>query len=108
MALINCGECSREVSDKATNCPHCGAPVASAQESRAAGAPLTTVQETSKKLKLQIVVASLMFWVGVIWVGVQIGSPPTAGEQSSIGIILLAVGLTWYIVTRFRIWWHHK
>jgi|GEM_PF-2196951 len=27
MAMIRCGECSREVSDKAASCPACGAPV---------------------------------------------------------------------------------
>ena len=27
MALIKCTECGREISDKAGNCPHCGAPV---------------------------------------------------------------------------------
>ena len=26
MALINCSECGKEISDKATSCPHCGAP----------------------------------------------------------------------------------
>ena len=26
MALIKCAECSKEISDKATTCPHCGAP----------------------------------------------------------------------------------
>ena len=26
MALINCPECDREVSDKAPTCPHCGVP----------------------------------------------------------------------------------
>lgn len=29
MALINCKECSKEISDKAQTCPHCGAPIAS-------------------------------------------------------------------------------
>ncbi|RII26755.1 MAG: hypothetical protein CXR31_10130 [Geobacter sp.] len=28
MALINCPECSREISDKANACPHCGYPIA--------------------------------------------------------------------------------
>lgn len=28
MALINCNECGREVSDKAISCPGCGAPIA--------------------------------------------------------------------------------
>lgn len=27
MVLIACSECGKEVSDKATSCPHCGAPV---------------------------------------------------------------------------------
>jgi transglutaminase/protease-like cytokinesis protein 3 len=30
MALIDCTECHKQVSDKATACPHCGAPIASA------------------------------------------------------------------------------
>lgn len=28
MALINCSECGKEVSDKAAACPHCGNPIA--------------------------------------------------------------------------------
>lgn len=28
MALINCAECGKEVSDRAPICPHCGAPIA--------------------------------------------------------------------------------
>lgn len=28
MALISCAECSKEISDKASSCPHCGAPQA--------------------------------------------------------------------------------
>ena len=27
MALINCPECSKEISDKASSCPFCGCPV---------------------------------------------------------------------------------
>jgi len=27
MALFNCTECGREISDKAVSCPHCGCPV---------------------------------------------------------------------------------
>jgi uncharacterized membrane protein YvbJ len=108
MALINCGECGKEVSDKAANCPNCGAPIASAKETRAAGAPLTTVQETSKKLKLQIVVSSIMFWIGSIWIMVVAQSPAITEKSYNTAIILLGVGITWYIITRFRIWWHHK
>lgn len=34
MALIECAECKKEVSDKAAACPHCGAPVAAAAPKR--------------------------------------------------------------------------
>ncbi|MDR0726400.1 MAG: hypothetical protein LBF59_10405 [Prevotellaceae bacterium] len=27
MALINCSECGKNISDKAANCPHCGNPL---------------------------------------------------------------------------------
>lgn len=27
MSLKECAECSKDVSDKATKCPHCGAPI---------------------------------------------------------------------------------
>ncbi|MDD5212605.1 MAG: hypothetical protein PHV62_09350 [Sulfuricurvum sp.] len=27
MALINCSECGKEISDKANTCPHSGAPI---------------------------------------------------------------------------------
>lgn len=31
MALIKCPECGKEISDKATNCPHCGVPMRATQ-----------------------------------------------------------------------------
>lgn len=34
MALINCIECNREVSDKAASCPNCGCPIASVESSK--------------------------------------------------------------------------
>ncbi len=36
MALINCEECKKEISDKAATCPHCGCPAAHIAESKAA------------------------------------------------------------------------
>lgn len=39
--IISCGECGRDVSDKAAACPHCGAPAA-AKPARAANQPNRT------------------------------------------------------------------
>lgn len=32
MALINCPECGKEISDKAASCPNCGCPIANDQQ----------------------------------------------------------------------------
>lgn len=37
MALIECGECGREVSDKAASCPGCGSPMATQRVSTGKG-----------------------------------------------------------------------
>lgn len=106
MAIIKCSECGNQVSSKATACPHCGAPVAAAAvEAEHAGAPLTTVQETSKKLKLHIIIASVVFWAGVLWAIVEFQADESPGFA---WLVLVLIGLVWYIATRARIWWHHK
>jgi DNA-directed RNA polymerase subunit RPC12/RpoP len=75
MALIKCAECSKEISDQAPSCPHCGAPVK----------PNAKVTATSKQTK----VATAIFWVLVIgfflWVWSMIGgshdAPATAASS---------------------------
>ncbi len=108
MALISCPECNNQVSSTAATCPQCGAPIAEAAGSKAAGAPLTTVQETSKRLKAHIIFSSIIFWIGVVWLFVGINAEKQGGEQSEIPGLMLFVGIVWYIATKFRIWWHHK
>jgi len=108
MPLIACPDCSTQVSDRAPTCPQCGAPIAGRQEAAAAGALLTTVQETSKRLKVHILIAALCFWVGLIGTNVLMFDARTGVALTIIPSLLTVVGLLWYIVTKFRIWWHHK
>ncbi len=107
MALISCPECNNQVSSTAAACPRCGAPIAGALEARAAGASLTTVQETSKRLKLHTLGAVLLIIIGVFWLIAEINAVDGQG-QAGISTLLIMAGLIWYFVTRFRIWWHHK
>jgi len=109
MALINCPDCGNQVSDRAPTCPKCGAPIAGREETITLGDSLTTIQETSKRLKAQIVMSSLCFWVGLLLLVVVANATKTGEEFSpAFPILLSAVGLIWYLTTRFRIWWHHK
>ena len=72
MALIECPDCSKKVSDSAPACPSCGRPIASAREAQAAGVALTTIQETSKKLKAHQLVSVLTIFIGTIWFFVKV------------------------------------
>lgn len=102
MALIKCPECSKEVSNKAPSCPHCGTPIAAASDQTETGVVLTTVQETSKKLKIHILISACLFWGGLILIFTAIGS------VRAIGTLIMFIGMIWYLITRFNIWWHHK
>lgn len=106
MALIECGECGVEVSDKAAACVKCGAPVAGAAEVRAAGAALNTIQETSKKFKLQTLASVSMIIIGSVMIYSR--APYGALGVPATPVLLVVIGLVWYVVNRFRIWWHHK
>lgn len=42
MALINCPECGKEISDKATNCPNCGMPIGNKKFCKFCGEQINT------------------------------------------------------------------
>jgi uncharacterized membrane protein YvbJ len=113
MALISCPKCTNIVSNTAFACPNCGAPIANAaREQRSLGTPLSTIQETSKRLKLQIAIAALIWWIGILWViiGMTARSGYPNSDHGSLGIpgFMLFFSTFWYFVTKIRIWWHHK
>ena len=105
MALIACPECGHQVSSAAPSCPGCGAPIAGAAELSAVGATITTVQETSKRLKLHTLISVVMICVGVVWAMAVAQDPNGSG---TLAALLIVAGLVWYLVSRVRIWWHHK
>lgn len=107
MVLITCPECSREVSDRATSCPQCGCPITSSSDFNASGTALTTIQETSKRLKIHMIFSSIILFIGMTWVVLGIVVSPNS-EPSRVSSLVAFAGLIWYLVTRFRIWWHHK
>lgn len=105
MSLINCSECNHEVSDKAESCPKCGLPISNAKETLAAGTQINTIQETSKKFKMQTLISVSMIIIGFVWL---FNNDSTHATIKDIPAILIWTGLIWYLVNRIRIWWHHK
>lgn len=102
MALINCPDCEQQVSENAPACPKCGSPIAGVKEAAGSGvAQLTTTQGTSKTIKMHTMLASLLVigGFGLIF----------TGNQDMYGLAggMLTIGIVWYLVARFKKWWHH-
>ena len=82
MALINCHECSKEISDSASSCPGCGAPIGSTQPKKGDMVPFT-VQEaavmlskkkkTSHILHLLLSIITAGIWI-IIWIIVALSN----------------------------------
>lgn len=104
MALINCPECKKEISDKALSCPACGFQI-SFQAITAANSDLTTIQETGKRLKAQLVISGLMFWISLVWLVIN-------DSENRVTTVILCVlvffSLIYFVGIKIRIWWNHK
>lgn len=106
MALINCSECGKSISDRANACPHCGNPML-ASASAAAPTPVSvteastvTTQATGKGPKIAQLVGFLFITAGVV--------SCVAGPEylhSASGLLLLGVAI-WF-AGRFAAWWGH-
>jgi len=106
MALIKCPECNAEISSNAESCPKCGYPIAGGGSTQAHGGKIQTVEQTSKRYKLQQLLSSLLIIGSIIVLTVaHSGSEPS--EAAAFGVLGLVVGFIWFIVVRFMTWWHH-
>jgi len=67
MAMIECSECRKQISDKAAACPHCGAPVVSALSSASTLTPTASIQPLKKKTNPATWVVLALIVVAAIW-----------------------------------------
>lgn len=89
MALIECAECERQVSDKAAACPGCGAPIA-APHSPAAPASSSPVMRAGAK------------WEGLGFLLIVAGMIIGMAGAGGLGWTCAIVGLVMFIVGRFQ------
>jgi hypothetical protein len=61
MALISCGECGEEISDRAPACPHCGVPL------HVGGVPLRNAPSTVEKNPAAYGVMGAVFLILFMW-----------------------------------------
>ena len=90
MALINCTECGKEISDKAATCPNCGAPVTVQSSPQKGNTSPTKVKREGSKWEGA---GTLLVIAGII-------IPFTGNFQ--LGGILFIIGLVVFIIGRFK------
>lgn len=106
MALVTCIECGRTVSNLASACPNCGAPVQGRAAAAAVGQGVVTTEATSKRLKLHSLGAGILVIFGF---AASIAAAYSGSKEPSlVGGLSILIGLPWFVITRFRIWWHHR
>jgi hypothetical protein len=99
MTMIQCSECGRAISDRASHCIGCGAPTAKLSgldwlPQRSTGAP-----PSRRQLWLRGTAASGLLVAGAIWAS-AIDHRTGAGRLGpTLAALLLITGLCWLVVT---------
>jgi DNA-directed RNA polymerase subunit RPC12/RpoP len=112
MALIKCLECSREVSDKAVNCPQCGNPINATER------PLSQISSntekpvhiefevTNKAWKKKKIIAWVMIVYGFFAAGIS------NGNQGSLwfwfGVLAIFIGAVLLFISKIGGWYDDK
>jgi|SRR5260370_1197810 uncharacterized membrane protein YvbJ len=98
MALIACSECGRAVSNKATVCIGCGAPITTSSS------PIDLVPKrsdtpppTREQIKRRALLSLSILAVGIIWAAI-LGRHPDNRLASFMAALLIIGGLCWFLV----------
>jgi hypothetical protein len=97
MTLIACSECGRAVSDKATACIGCGAPLTTSSPINLVPKNSTALPPTREQLKRRAVLSISLFTIGVIWAAF-LDHRPDRRLASFMAALLIIGGLCWFIV----------
>lgn len=98
MALIPCSECQREISNKATICPHCGIAVSDG---------VLTTQQTSKRFKAMQFAGAAAAFSGIAMLFALFKDTSPSPETAIFASGLALSGGLLYMAGRLLAWWHH-
>ena len=106
MALINCPECNKQISDRASACPDCACPIAAQPATAAAPGPkVQTIEATGKKWKGMRLAATIGIVISLFGVfGTADANTAAKGFWGVVALISLAA----IIYARLGSWWNHQ
>jgi hypothetical protein len=108
IVLIDCPECSTEISEFARSCPNCGFDVWAAREKHMEDAMLARQQAITKNLKRHTLFSVLVVIAGVVWLVAHVQGGNQDTELSGTLEFIIFLGSVWLFVTLTRIWWHYR
>jgi len=100
VALIECIECKKQVSNKASTCPNCGAPVKLSMDSSLYKNSINTNYEETNYIQIDKL-KSGAFWVQIFIIAVIAGIIGKSWVPSVVTIILLPILLVLPVVRDF-------
>ena len=101
MAIINCPNCRKKISDKAKSCTHCEIDLANVDEEKLATMKQITKINKSQRIMTVSFVAMLLFCGGFLfyyWQNVQPGT-----WQYIVSVACTVLGFIIYIITRVQL-----
>jgi len=101
MAIINCPNCKKKVSDKATHCDNCDLDLQQLDHDKLKKIRHIHAIEQSQRLTTLSFIALLLFCGGFLLIYWQHALPGSKLYEASIGAIVLGVSL--YLYARIRI-----
>jgi hypothetical protein len=102
MALIKCPECNRDVSDKATVCPHCARPLARTPYRQR---PVQVIERTGKRWKGVRVLGWLLILAAAFLLSAEWAANDSRGVAAGFSVGLAGVACLW--ISRAGAWWYH-
>lgn len=77
MALIQCTECGREISDRAASCPGCGAAVSPDHQDK-------SITKKKRHILLELLLLFSLVVIGIVVVAVKFGQAPSGPDMYAI------------------------
>ena len=105
MAIINCPQCAKKISDKSKSCPHCDLALENLSEEKIHSLSKINTLKNNQNMMTYQAIAMLLFLGGVFgWYNIEDHDSP----QYTAAIASTVIGFIWYIINRFIIIWQKR